>query len=373
MRAINSFEMVCAGRFDFDSEAGRARVSELFGMDAGNQPAGASGFQDRTRLLHRESAAIAEDIAKFRKAGSGDGGDPAAREQFDVRGGTTPIFLWNDVCAQEGGCDVERLVLVKFGESNENFQLAFPVEAIAALGFDCRSAVGAEFAKVRERGVVECVRGGLAKPLDGGMNSAAAVSDFFVGSAGDALFVFGGAAAGKNQMRVGIDEPWEDDAPAQVQFFRATRCAPAFDAAARSHSCDAIATDENGAIPDNLEVAQRFAAAGSRAAQGEEFRAACDQQVGHGPNKLDSNATRHERPPRTQGVFFSWFGEHRRETRRTQERRLRPDGRSFRPGLLMCEGLLYIRRLSFPGGGSCSAGSHRSMGISYRPSFAWSF
>ena len=50
----------------------------------------------------------------------------------------------------------------------------------------------------------------------GGADAAAFFGDLFVGGAGDAVFVFVGAAAREDQVRVGIDETGEDYPALQV-------------------------------------------------------------------------------------------------------------------------------------------------------------
>ena len=59
-------------------------------------------------------------------------------------------------------------------------------------------------------------RSGAAQAFHRGAYSAAFLGDFFVASAGDALFVFVGAAAWENQMRVGIDEAGENHASREI-------------------------------------------------------------------------------------------------------------------------------------------------------------
>ena len=74
--------------------------------------------------------------------------------------------------------------------------------------------------------------------------------DLFVGGAGDALFVFVGAAARENQVRVRIDEAGEDHASGEIEFFGAARLAQFFDAAARADGGDAVFVDEDGAVAE---------------------------------------------------------------------------------------------------------------------------
>jgi hypothetical protein len=100
------------------------------------------------------------------------------------------------------------------------------------------------------------------------MNSSSAASDLFIGGAGDALFVFIGAAGGMNQVRVRIDETRKNNAPAQVQLLRAPGFRQAFDAASWPHGNHAIIAHQQRAIADDPKFAERASAPGNGPAQG---------------------------------------------------------------------------------------------------------
>ena len=102
---------------------------------------------------------------------------------------------------------------------------------------------------------------------DRGADAAAFARDFLVAGAGDALFVFRGAAGGENQVRVGIDEAGKNDATGEIEFFGAARGAEFFDAAARADGSDAIFVNEDGAVANDAEFTEGFAAAGNGPAQ----------------------------------------------------------------------------------------------------------
>ncbi len=78
-------------------------------------------------------------------------------------------------------------------------------------------------------------------------------------------------------MRVRIDEAGENHASRQIDFFGAARLAQFFDAAARTDGGDAIFVNEDGAVGNDAEVAESFAAAGNWSAQGQQLRAAGDE------------------------------------------------------------------------------------------------
>src|SRR5580700_6235573 len=98
--------------------------------------------------------------------------------------------------AEKRGVNIDGMALMKLRQELENFQLALPIEAVAALGFDGGGAVSYEFVEVRDCAGFEPVSGGAAQFFDGRADTAAFARDFFVAGSGDALFVFLGAAGG---------------------------------------------------------------------------------------------------------------------------------------------------------------------------------
>jgi hypothetical protein len=124
-------------------------------------------------------------------------------------------------------------------------------------------------------------RGRAPQALNSRANSTAGARDLFVGFSGDALLVFRRAACGKNQMSVGVDEAGKHHAPAQVEFFGATRRAQALDAATRANGSDAVVMNEQSAIANNGEIGKGASAPGHGAAQGNQLRTAGNQPIRH--------------------------------------------------------------------------------------------
>src|ERR1700677_1703908 len=117
----------------------------------------------------------------------------------------------------------------------------------------------------------QCVGRGAAAVLHGGANAAACPGDLFVGGAGDAVFVFVGPAARENQMGVGIDEAGQNHFAFKVELLGFARGGKFFEAAARADRRDAVFVNQNRAIANDGQIIERFAAAGSCAAQGEQL------------------------------------------------------------------------------------------------------
>lgn len=82
-----------------------------------------------------------------------------------------------------------------------------------------------------------------------------------------------------HQMRMRVNEAGENDAAAEVEFARATGFAQAFDATARTNSRDASLANEERAIANDTEIAERSATPRSRSAKSEKLGAAGDEDV----------------------------------------------------------------------------------------------
>ena len=85
VRGVNFFQMVGAGRLQFNRQSRCASVCELLGVDARDQAAGAPCRQNFARLRDSKCAAIAEHVAKFSQARHGDCRNPAVDKQIHVR------------------------------------------------------------------------------------------------------------------------------------------------------------------------------------------------------------------------------------------------------------------------------------------------
>jgi len=90
------------------------------------------------------------------------------------------------------------------------------VEAIARFGFDGCGAGAQHPVAVTARGGEKLVLRGGTGECDGAQNAAAGSGDLLIGSTGDALLEFGGAVAGEDEVRVGIDKAGSDAAALRI-------------------------------------------------------------------------------------------------------------------------------------------------------------
>ena len=128
---------------------------ELLGVNARHQAARPAGGQNPPRLRYRERAAIAVDIAKFRESRRRDCGNPALHQQIHKRFGPAAIFRRNDVRAEKRPGDIERLLLMQLLKKVQNLQLALPIQAVAALGFERGGSVRRELPKMQSSALAQ--------------------------------------------------------------------------------------------------------------------------------------------------------------------------------------------------------------------------
>ena len=220
---VHLFQVIGARGVQLDREPRRPGARELLGVNARHESAGAPRRQNPPRLRHRERAAVAEDVAELGEPRGRNGGNPALHQQVHIRVGPSPKFRRNDVRAEKRADDIERLLLMQLMKHVQNLQLALPIEAVTALGFERSGAVRGKLAKMRARSLAERFRRSAAAILHRGADSAACAGNLLVGFSGNSLLVFGGAARRKNQVRVRIDEAGKNDASAKIQFLGAAR------------------------------------------------------------------------------------------------------------------------------------------------------
>ena len=118
---IDFFQVIDARGLQLDGEADCSSMRQLFGMNARDQTAGASGHQNPPRLRNRESTAIAVNITEFSESGSRDRGDPPAHENIYVSIRAAAKFRRNDVRSQKCCMDIQGMLLMKVVENLENF------------------------------------------------------------------------------------------------------------------------------------------------------------------------------------------------------------------------------------------------------------
>src|SRR5215472_4539105 len=279
---IDLFEVVRAGCLHFYGQPRGARPRKLLGMDSRYETARSRGIEDSPCLRHCESASVAEDITKFSQPGRGDCGNPSAHEKINECIRTLAVFRRNNVCAKKCLDDIEGLILMQLLNGAENLQFVWPVQAIAALCFDCCRAVSCEFAQMRPSALQKSFLRRAADRIDGRANATAIARDLFVRVAGDALLVFVRAARRKNEMGMRIDKARKNDASAEIPFLSLPRFSQPLDFMLLSNGEDAIFANEQRTIAYDAEFAQCASAARHGPAQRQQLRAAGNQPIGHG-------------------------------------------------------------------------------------------
>ena len=113
---------------------------------------------------------------------------------------------------EQRGDDARRTFGIEAGESRGACEFGVAVEAVAGFGFDGGGAGAEHPVAMAAGGGEQLVFAGGAGEGDCAQNASAGCGDLLIGGAGDALFEFGGAIAGEDEMGVGVDEAGGDAA-----------------------------------------------------------------------------------------------------------------------------------------------------------------
>ncbi len=136
-----------------------------------------------------------------------------------------------------------------------------------------------ELPQCRQRSNFQSVRFRSTQIAHGRKDSATLARDFFIGRAGNALLVFGGAAGGGNEVGMGVDQARQDHAPAQIQFFRAACIGKARYPDSCPYREDVAVAHEHGAVAHEAGISHGRTAPRDAAAKCKKFFATRDQKV----------------------------------------------------------------------------------------------
>jgi len=82
-------------------------------------------------------------------------------------------------------------------------------------------------------------------------------------------------------MGVGVDEAGQNDPAPEIEFFGSARLSEALDLAPLAHRKNTVIANQQSAVTHEAEIAKASPTAWYGTAQGEQFRAAGDQPIGH--------------------------------------------------------------------------------------------
>ena len=140
--------------------------------------------------------------------------------------------------------------IVQLFDRMENLKFVFDCQAVAGLRFDCRSAAAEKPFSIMLSNPYQIAQRCITRRANGRSNSAASRGNLSISRARGPLFEFIGANAGKNRMRMRIDETRHDDATSGVDHF-AIFGDQTFDFAASADGLYSIAAEEQRAVLDD--------------------------------------------------------------------------------------------------------------------------
>ena len=153
-----------------------------------------------------EGVVVAEGVAVLGETEFGHFGDEFFGDEADVVGTAVFVFGRDGVGGEQRRDDASWAFFVESANHAKHFEFGVAVEAVAGFGFDawwCPSGASSRDGGGRRR--VIHLRGGAGESY-GAQDASAGCSDLLVGGAGDALFEFGGAVSGEDEVGVGVDE-----------------------------------------------------------------------------------------------------------------------------------------------------------------------
>ena len=209
--------MIGRSRADGRGDARPAARTEFVGVDARLQAVRLRRLENPLRLVRREHARLAEDVAPFREPLARDGGNHLAHQQVDVVAAAPAVLGRDLVSAHERGRQLDGVISGQRANHPQHFQLAFGRQPVPALGFARGDATAQHLVEAATGVGGQLIVGRCAGRDDGSENAAAFGCDLRVGRARQAPPQLLAAVAGEDDVRVGVHEARHDRASTRVE------------------------------------------------------------------------------------------------------------------------------------------------------------
>ena len=234
---------------EFDPEFRPAGGLELLRVQLGREAGAPPRLDYAARLLEREDAGLAEDVAEPRPPG--DRGNHLVNDRVDVLAATPRELARHLVRPHEGRDQVDRLETGDPPDHVEDLDLVLRRQAVAALRLGRRRPVLHHPPRARPRLAQQFRRAGLPHPVDGREDPAARLRDLHITRALEAHLELALARPGEDEVRVRIDQSRRDDPPHRVE--RPPRAEP-LPHRPRGADADAPAADRDRAVGEDREI-----------------------------------------------------------------------------------------------------------------------
>src|SRR5208282_2602865 len=196
-------------------EPGPARQDELLGVDLDAEPESERRAQEPLGLADGEESGLAEDVAVAGEPLPRDAGKGVVDQPVDVGIGPGAVLGRDRVRSKEGRHEAKSGATSKSGDEAEKAQLALRRESVAGFHLDRGRPPTAHPSEPGAGGGEEVLVRGPASGSHGRVEAAAGAGDLGVSHSSDLERELEGPVAGKEDVRVRVDEPGHDGAAAR--------------------------------------------------------------------------------------------------------------------------------------------------------------
>ena len=181
-----------------------AGKTHLVGMHLRNHTVPGSGLEDTGGILHSEESLLYENIHVVCQSLGGDGRHDLTDYLFHIPLPVAFITGRHGVGPEEGGADPERSLLLHPAGDPEHLDLILDGEAVTALDLHRTGAQGDYLMRTDQGLLQEVILRGIVQQLHRIEDTAAPAGNLLIGKAAQLVHELHLAAAGIDQMGVGV-------------------------------------------------------------------------------------------------------------------------------------------------------------------------
>src|SRR5688500_10754370 len=211
--------MVGGRSADLRGELGPAGRAQFVGVELQPQAGGARGGENRSRLVDREHARLAEYVRELGEALRRDAGEHARDEQANVFGTSftnLAVLLRNFVGAEPCRHEPHWEMLTQSSDHTQRLELVLGRKPVARFYFDGGDPMGRQPLESTDGQREELVLSASPEITHGGMDPATAPSDLHVVEPGSAKLLLLEPRPAENGVRVGGHESRSPQPPREV-------------------------------------------------------------------------------------------------------------------------------------------------------------
>ena len=211
-------EVIGGARANVGRDGRSAAGGELVGVQTRLQARALARHQDRPRLVRREHARFAEDVAPLREAARRYCGNHLLDDQLDVVAAPRAVLRRDLVGAQKRRHQIDRVVAIERAHGAQHFQLALGVEPVSALRLRRRRAAREHFVEAHARLAGEIRLACLPRRSHRREDATAGAGDLRVGRPAQPAMEFVPPVPRKDDVGVRIDKARNERAAGAINL-----------------------------------------------------------------------------------------------------------------------------------------------------------